>query len=399
MTAQNQNNRLPNRAEILDILSSIVNPYAADSTQNIVEAGFITAPLSRMIDNTPQIGLMFDTKKDNGQQDAILSKKIKALLKEKTGVNDIQFMKPLDLSGRKHSLLNNMPANSFAKAGIKTTAQHDATSKNAGHKPFGDLGAVKSDNLEQVKHIILVASGKGGVGKSTVAANLAASLATDGHKVALLDADIYGPSLPTMFGIHQKPELNNNKQMEPLEKYGIKLMSIGFLADTNKAMIWRGPMIQGALMQMMNDVAWGELDYMVIDLPPGTGDIQLTLAQKFNIAGAIIVSTPQILALDDVRRGIQMFNTVHVPILGIIENMAYFESEDGVRNYVFGKGGAKMIAEKIKVDLLAEIPLIPVIGRQADMGEPIVQLAPDSSEASHYRQLARKISDKLKSAI
>ncbi len=280
---------------------------------------------------------------------------------------------------KKHSLINLVPK--------KPSGQHS---------PLGALGSkANSDSLKQVKNIILVASGKGGVGKSTVAANLAMALSGSGNKVGLLDADIYGPSLPTMFGILQKPQLDNNKRMKPLEKFGIKLMSIGFIADTNKAMIWRGPMIQGALLQMLNECAWGELDYLIIDLPPGTGDIQLTLAQKFNIKGAIIVSTPQILALDDVRRGMQMFTKTNVPILGIVENMAWFESEDGTKNYIFGKDGAKMIAEKIKVDLLAQIPLIPTIGMQADIGEPITHFAPDSVEAGYYIELAKKLVGKL----
>lgn len=372
------NAQLPSRAQILEILQQIRNPFAKDFAESIVDAGFITAPLSRMINDAPQIGLILDTKGASAEGSQALEVVISSVLTEKTGIKNIQVMGATPTSGGKHNLIsNNAP---------KATG--------GGHRPLGN-GATVNDALAKVKNIILVASGKGGVGKSTVAANLAMALAADGAKVGLLDADIYGPSLPTMFGLFAKPLLNENKQMMPLEKFGIKLMSIGFIADTNKAMIWRGPMIQGALLQMLNECAWGELDHLVIDLPPGTGDIQLTLVQKFKIAGAVIVSTPQILALDDVRRGIQMFEKTNIPILGIVENMAWFESGDGVKNYIFGKGGARMIAEKIGVDLLAEIPLLPIIGQQADMGEPIVHAEPDGIAAKYYTQLAQKVSAKL----
>lgn len=370
---------LPSRAQILEILQQIRNPFAPDFAESIVDAGFITAPLSRMIDNAPQIGLILDTKGADSDASKTLEVLMVKTLSEKTGVKDIQIMSGAPDASAKHNLISNM-------------ATKPAT--GGGHRPLGS-GATVNDALAKVKNIILVASGKGGVGKSTVSANLAMALAAQGAKVGLLDADIYGPSLPTMFGIKQKPQLNENKQMMPLEKFGIKLMSIGFIADTNKAMIWRGPMIQGALLQMLNECAWGELDHLVIDLPPGTGDIQLTLVQKFKIAGAVIVSTPQILALDDVRRGIQMFEKTNIPILGIVENMAYFESDDGVKNYIFGKGGARMIAEKIKIDLLAEIPLLPIIGQQSDMGEPIVVAEPDGVAAKYYKQLAQKVVAKL----
>lgn len=377
-------NSLPSRAQILEILQKIRNPFAKDFAESIIDAGFITAPLSRLIDNAPQIGLILDIKA-NKDADKKLEAEIIKTLSDKTGVSNIQIMSGAPAiasnTGKKHNLIvNNAP---------KPAA-------GGGHRPLGALGSKPINNaLAKVKNIILVASGKGGVGKSTVSANLAMALAATGAKIGLLDADIYGPSLPTMFGLHAKPLLNEDKQMMPLEKFGIKLMSIGFIADTNKAMIWRGPMIQGALLQMLNECAWGELDHLVIDLPPGTGDIQLTLVQKFKIAGAVIVSTPQILALDDVRRGIQMFEQTNIPILGIVENMAYFESDDGVKNYVFGKGGARMIAEKIKVDLLAEIPLLPIIGQQSDMGEPIVHAEPEGIAAKYYKQLAQKVAAKL----
>lgn len=372
--------QLPTRAQILEILQDIRNPFAQDFAESIVDAGFITAPLSRMIDNAPQIGLILDVKGASADGEAALKAVIIKMLTEKTGIQNIQVMGGVPTAGAKHNLIRNDAPKPAA---------------GGGHRPLGSLGSKANNALANVKNIILVASGKGGVGKSTVAANLAMALSASGAKVGLLDADIYGPSLPTMFSIREKPQLDENKQMMPLEKYSIKLMSIGFIADTNKAMIWRGPMIQGALLQMLNECAWGELDHLVIDLPPGTGDIQLTLVQKFKIAGAVIVSTPQILALDDVRRGIQMFEQTNIPLLGIVENMAWFESPDGEKNYIFGKGGARMIADKVKIDLLAEIPLMPIIGQHADMGEPIVHAEPDGVAASHYIQLAQKVADKL----
>lgn len=370
---------LPSRAQILDILQAVLNPFETTKQQSVVEAGFISAPLSRKIDNAAQIGLILDIKGNDAERGKELEASIIKTLTDKTGVANIQIMSDSTPKSGSHNLISN--------AASKPPAP-------AGHRPLGS-GANVKNALDKVKNIILVASGKGGVGKSTVSANLAIALAAKGAKVGLLDADIYGPSLPTMFGLYDKPLLNEDKQMMPLEKYGIKLMSIGFIADTNKAMIWRGPMIQGALLQMLNECAWGELDHLVIDLPPGTGDIQLTLVQKFKIAGAVIVSTPQILALDDVRRGIQMFTQTKIPILGIVENMAYFESADGVKNYVFGKGGAKMIAEKINIDLLAEIPLLPIIGQHADMGEPITHAEPNGVAAKYYKQLAQKVVAKL----
>ncbi|MGL1920509.1 MAG: Mrp/NBP35 family ATP-binding protein [Hyphomicrobiales bacterium] len=385
---------LPSRAQILEILQGIRNPFSPDFAESIVDAGFITAPLSRMIDNEAQIGLILDVKNNAAEGSKALEAVIVKALAENTGITNIQVMNG-------GATLGGAPRPAPQKTIAEGDARHNLISNNAakpatggGHRPLGSA-AVVNDALAKVKNIILVASGKGGVGKSTVSANLAMALAASGAKVGLLDADIYGPSLPTMFGLYEKPQLNENKQMMPLEKFGIKLMSIGFIADTNKAMIWRGPMIQGALLQMLNECAWGELDHLVIDLPPGTGDIQLTLVQKFKIAGAVIVSTPQILALDDVRRGIQMFEQTKIPILGIVENMAYFESADGVKNYVFGKGGARMIAEKIGVDLLAEIPLLPIIGQQSDMGEPIVHAEPEGVAADYYKQLAETVVAKL----
>ncbi|MBI1223585.1 MAG: P-loop NTPase [Bacteroidetes bacterium] len=232
-----------------------------------------------------------------------------------------------------------------------------------------------SDVLKGVKNIIAVASGKGGVGKSTVAANLALSLAEEGAKVGLLDADIYGPSVPTLFGISSAPEMkeiDGHNLMIPLEKNGIRLLSIGFMMKADQAIVWRGPMISSAIRQFMNDVAWGSLDYLIIDLPPGTGDIHLTLAQQFPITGALIVTTPQELALADARKAVTMFRMqgVAVPLIGVVENMSYFSPEDqeGKRYYLFGKGGGEKLSMETGMPLLGEIPFIEAVRAAGDEG-------------------------------
>jgi ATP-binding protein involved in chromosome partitioning len=237
--------------------------------------------------------------------------------------------------------------------------------------------------LPGVKHVIAVASGKGGVGKSTVAANLATSLALTGAKVGLMDTDIYGPSIPTMFDVHERPNITTQKKLVPIEKYGVKLVSMGFLVDVDQAMIWRGPMVTSAVKQFMQEVEWGELDYLVLDLPPGTGDIQLTIVQTVPLSGAVIVSTPQTVALDDARKGVAMFGKVNVPVLGIIENMAYFVPPDmpEKRYHIFGKHGARQLAQKLEVPFLGELPLMEPIRQSGDSGKPIV-IADETSEAS-----------------
>jgi ATP-binding protein involved in chromosome partitioning len=245
--------------------------------------------------------------------------------------------------------------------------------------------------LEKIKYIIAVASGKGGVGKSTTAANLALGLAAQGWKVGLLDADIYGPSAPRLFGLEGKPEVVGNK-MVPLEAYGIKVMSIGFLVDEDVPMVWRGPMVSQALTQMLGEVAWGELDALVVDMPPGTGDAQLTMAQQAPLAGAIIVSTPQDLALIDARRGVAMFRKVEAPILGIIENMSYFLCPHcGGRTDIFSHGGARHDAEALGVPFLGEVPLDPTIRATSDAGAPVVGSEPQGPHAAIYINLAAKV--------
>ncbi len=251
--------------------------------------------------------------------------------------------------------------------------------------------------LSGVKNIIAVASGKGGVGKSTVAANLAVALAQTGAKVGLLDTDIYGPSVPTMFGVTERPNITTQKKLVPIEKHGVHLVSMGFLVDVDQAMIWRGPMVTSAVKQFMQEVAWGELDYMILDLPPGTGDIQLTIVQTVPLTGAVIVSTPQTVALDDARKGVAMFNKVNVPVLGIVENMAYFVPDDmpEKKYYIFGKHGARKLAERLEVPFLGEVPLRQNVRETSDSGTPIVAADPASASAICFKEIANRVEQAL----
>ncbi|MGH2576098.1 MAG: Mrp/NBP35 family ATP-binding protein [Ignavibacteria bacterium] len=253
--------------------------------------------------------------------------------------------------------------------------------------------------LPDVKHTIAVASGKGGVGKSTVAVNLAAALIKEGHKVGLIDADIYGPSIPLMLAINEKPKIvkiGEKNKLLPLIKYGLKLMSIGFLVDQNEAVVWRGPMASSALKQFMFDVEWGELEILLFDMPPGTGDIQLTLTQVIPLTGAVIVTTPQDISLSDARKGAKMFGKVNVPVLGIIENMSYYTNPDGSKEYIFGKGGGEKLSKELGINFLGEIPLNTNIRIGGDEGNPIVLRNPDSPEAAQFIKVAQNLADLLK---
>jgi ATP-binding protein involved in chromosome partitioning len=250
--------------------------------------------------------------------------------------------------------------------------------------------------MPNVKNIIAVASGKGGVGKSTTAVNLALALAAEGAQVGLLDADIYGPSQPMMMGIDQRPESEDGKTMEPLENYGVQVMSIGFLVNQDEAMIWRGPMATQALEQLLRQTNWKDLDYLIVDLPPGTGDIQLTLSQRVPMTGAVIVTTPQDIALLDAKKGIRMFEKVGVPILGVVENMAvHVCSNCGHAEHIFGEGGGQRLASEYGTDYLGALPLDIKIRLQADSGKPTVVSEPDGEVAKIYKAVARQVAVKI----
>ena len=272
-----------------------------------------------------------------------------------------------------------------AKATVKVTSKIVSHAAQKSLKP-----------IDNVRNIIAVASGKGGVGKSTVAVNLALALAAEGATVGILDADIYGPSQPRMLGIHGQPESKDGKSLEPMLSHNVQAMSIGFLIDEETPMIWRGPLVTQALEQLLNDTNWRDLDYLVIDLPPGTGDAQLTLAQKVPVSGAVIVTTPQDIALLDARKGLKMFQKVEVPVLGIVENMSiHICSNCGHEEHIFGEGGGVRMAEQYDVDFLGGIPLDKSIRENADGGKPSVVADPDGRIAQTYREIARRTAAKL----
>ncbi len=311
-------------------------------------------------------------------------------------------------NGLVHFGLKTDRANAAAMEPVRRAAQEaasrvpgvlNATAVLTAHReapaPRPKATAQKPVLLPDVGAIIAVASGKGGVGKSTTAVNLAVALAASGLKVGLLDADIYGPSLPRMLGARQKPT-EIDKVIQPIEVWGLKAMSIGFMLDEETPLVWRGPMVMGALEQLMGQVAWGALDVLVVDMPPGTGDAQLTMAQRVKLAGAVIVSTPQDIALLDARRGVRMFEKTQVPILGIVENMSFFCCPNcGHRTDIFNHGGARAEAARLGVDFLGEVPLLLEIRTTADAGTPIVAAQPDSTAAQAYRAVADAVRAKL----
>lgn len=290
--------------------------------------------------------------------------------------------------------LNNLITNALLKIDGVTNVNVNIGSRIVSHSAQRGVTL-----LPNVKNIIAVASGKGGVGKSTTSVNLALALAAEGANVGLLDADIYGPSQPQMLGISGRPESKDGKSMEPMLAHGIQAMSIGFLVDNDTPMVWRGPMVTGALEQLLRDTKWNDLDYLVIDLPPGTGDIQLTLAQKIPVTGAVIVTTPQDIALLDARKGLKMFEKVGIPILGIVENMStHICSNCGHEEPIFGAGGGALMSQDYNVDLLGSLPLDMAIRMQADSGKPTVISEPNSKIADIYKAIARKTAIKIANA-
>lgn len=299
------------------------------------------------------------------------------------------------------SVMVALTAERGASSGGGAAAQRQAPPPSASAAPqrrpgHGAANPPAATGVPGVKSIIAVASGKGGVGKSTTAVNLALGLRDLGLKVGVLDADIYGPSMPKLLAVREKPQTIGGTRLKPIQSYGLTVMSIGFLIEEETPMIWRGPMVMSALTQMLREVEWGTLDVMVVDMPPGTGDAQLTIAQQVPLAGAVIVSTPQDLALIDARRGIAMFKRVDVPVLGIIENMSYFACPHcGTRSDIFGHGGARHEAERLGVPFLGEVPLNLAIRETSDAGRPVVATDPDGPLAAVYRAIAGKVRDQI----
>ena len=295
------------------------------------------------------------------------------------------------------SVMNNVKV--LVENHLKNLAGLESLTVNIGSRIVAHKAQQGVTLLPNVKNIIAVASGKGGVGKSTTSVNLALALAAEGATVGLLDADIYGPSQPQMLGISGRPESSDGKSMDPMLAHGIQAMSIGFLVDVDTPMVWRGPMVTGALEQLLRETRWDNLDYLIIDLPPGTGDIQLTLAQKIPVTGAIIVTTPQDIALLDARKGLKMFEKVGIPILGIVENMStHICSNCGHEEHIFGAGGGQKMCDDYKVDLLGSLPLDISIRIQTDSGKPSVIAEPDSKISNIYKAIARKAAIKIANA-
>jgi len=349
-------------AAILDALGSVHDP---DKGDDIVSLGMV----SGLISKDGNVGFAIEVDPERGAALEPLRKAAEKAVDAIPGVLSV-------------TAVLTAPT---AAAGDAARPQPAAPAPAAAKKSGGLL-------LPGVGAIIAIASGKGGVGKSTTATNLALAMAAAGRTVGMLDADIYGPSMPMMLAIHERPVSPDGKRLLPIEKYGLKCMSIGFLVPEDTPMIWRGPMVMGALEQMMGDVEWGTLDVLIVDMPPGTGDAQLTMAQRVPLAGAVIVSTPQDLALLDARKGLNMFRKVDVPVLGIVENMSYFLCPHcGGRSDIFNHGGARKAAEAMGVDFLGEVPLDMAIRETSDAGRPIVVSDPDSPHSAAYRAIAEKL--------
>lgn len=364
-----------------DIAAALSTVRDEDSGKDVVSAGIVQGLVVR----EGHVGFSLEVDPAKGAEKEPMRKACEEAAKRVPGVLSVTAV----LTAHRGT-----PSPSAVK-GHSHSHAHGAT--QGSEQPRTPQGAMQ---IPGVKAIIAVASGKGGVGKSTVAVNLALALSKLGRRVGLLDADIYGPSIPRMMGLTGKPESKDGKKLLPKEKYGLKTMSIGYLVNEDTPMIWRGPMVQSALTQMMNDVEWGELDVLVVDMPPGTGDAQLTMAQRVPLAGAVVVSTPQEIALIDARKGFAMFEKTHVPVFGIVENMAYFVSPgSGEKSYIFGEGGARRMAEKLGCDFLGEVPLHMTIREKSDNGEPVVATAPDSEESRPFIEIARRVGEHLDRAL
>ena len=364
----------PTEAEIVKILEGVRDPVTGRS---VVESGFIEGLATR----GGHVTFAVEVPPERGPTAEPLRKACEQAVSRMPGVLSVSVV----LTAHRER----------SERAARGPAAQPAHAHGHGHQQHGPAPADTSKGVSGVQSIIAVASGKGGVGKSTVAVNLALGLKALGLKVGLLDADIYGPSVPRLLAIKDKPR-SDGRKLHPIEKFGLKAMSIGFLVDEDKPMIWRGPMVQSALSQMLGDVEWAPLDVLVVDMPPGTGDAQLTLAQRVPLKGAVIVSTPQDLALIDARKGLNMFRKTEVPVLGIVENMSLFICPNcGHESHIFGHGGARETAAQLGCDFLGEIPLVPSIRETSDAGTPIVAKAPGSPEARAFIAVAQRVAEKL----
>jgi len=360
----------PTKDRILKELERIKGP---DGESNIVALGLV----SEVVVNKSKVYFSIAVPPERAQELEPLRQAAEVVIKELPGVENATVTLTAEQK----------PGASQQRA----APQQAPASGNGAQAGPARAGGGTLRGIENVHNIVAVASGKGGVGKSTTAVNLALGFAANGQRTGILDADIYGPSIPRLLGLTGRPDVDDNNILKPMDAYGLKAMSMGFLIAEDEPMIWRGPMVIQALTQMLRDVAWGELDVLVVDMPPGTGDAQLTMAQQVPLAGSVIVSTPQDLALIDARKGLNMFRKTNVPVLGIVENMSYFLCPKcGERSEIFGYGGARKEAEKLGVPLLGEVPLNMTIRERSDGGQPIVASEPDSPHAQVYRDIAAK---------
>ncbi|HEX6956788.1 MAG TPA: iron-sulfur cluster carrier protein ApbC [Ferrovibrio sp.] len=366
-------------AQILDALRQVVD---SDHGRNVVDLGMV----SGLVIKGGNVGFVLEVSPQDGARKEPLRKACEQAVTRLPGVSSATVVLTAERAGKAEAAPPRPQAPRQASHGRAHPAGTAGAAPSVGPRPA----------IPGIKSVIAVASGKGGVGKSTTAVNLALALARTGRRIGLLDADIYGPSIPRMMGITGKPHSPDGKHLHPMQGWGIPTMSMGFLVPEDTPMIWRGPMVMSALEQMLRDVSWGELDILVVDLPPGTGDAQLTMAQRVPLAGAVIVSTPQDIALLDARKGLNMFRRVDVPVLGIIENMSYFCCPNcGHRSDIFSHGGARKTAAELGCDFLGELPLNMAIRETSDAGTPIVASQPDSEEAKAYHGIAEKVAAKL----
>ena len=378
------------RSAALEALNAVRDPK---SGKGLVDAGLVQGLVAR----DGRAGFMLEVERGDAQLYAPVREAAEAALKALPGVERAQVVLTADgapTAGGRTQEPPVPPGTVRMRRNTRISPEAQAQVAPPEHRPPAGLKPA------HVGHVIAVASGKGGVGKSTVAVNLAAALAMLGRRTGLLDADVYGPSVPRMTGLDSEPEVTPERKLKPLQGWGLKVMSIGLLVDEASPMIWRGPMASSALNQMLNDVAWGSeaepLDILVVDMPPGTGDIQLTLAQRVALSGAVIVSTPQEVALIDARRAVAMFEKTHIPILGVVENMAYFtDPSTGAPIEIFGRGGARAVAETLQAPFLGEIPIEVALREACDAGRPFVVEHPESAAAQAFLAIAQAVAASL----